>query len=222
MKPGILACVVLGAALTIGSGLWHGRASNRWGIPTSVAPAAEKLAGIPSEFGGWRLTRDESLDPKVVEILQCQAHVNRVYQHQETGQTVNVALMLGPPGPISVHTPEVCYSGQGYESEGVRIAFSFAGAAADQKEEFWSVRMKSREEEGASQQVYYAWSAGNHWSKPESPRWTFRSQPYLYKVQIAGIVPDETEGGPAQTPAQGLEDFVREFTAAARPFLLTP
>jgi hypothetical protein len=218
-KATILTASVL--ILTVASGMWHGRISNRWGPPTSMRPAMDKLPGIPRDMGDWTLVDEQELAPQVVEVLQCQSYLYRIYRHQKSGQKVNIVILLGPPGPISVHTPEICYSGQGFRPDGGRVTLALSQPEKPEKDEFWSVRMKPLQEDGFVQQVYYAWSAGDRWTKPDNPRWTFRRQPYLYKLQMASVQPRESEAN-ADSQSQGAENFLREFTVAARPFLISP
>lgn len=207
--------------LTVASGMWHGRISNRWGPPTAVRPALEMLPGVPREIGDWTLVDEQQLDPQVVDTLQCHGYLYRIYEHQESGQKVNVVVLLGPPGPISVHTPEICYSGQGFESDGQRVMHAVSRPGNSEQDQFWSVRMKPLQNDGSVQQVYYAWSDGSRWTNPESPRWAFRRQPYLYKLQLASVQPSESPAA-GDSQMQGAEDFLHEFSAAARPFIVSP
>src|SRR5579863_4164034 len=105
-------------ALTILSGVVSGVLSNRWGAPARAQLSAAKLADLPDEFGDWQLQSELPIDKDVLEILQCVGNVHKIYRNRETGQLVNVVLLLGPPGPISAHTPEICYSTRDYEQLG--------------------------------------------------------------------------------------------------------
>ena len=100
--------VVLIAALTVLSGIVHGRMSNRWGPSPDTLAAAAKLAEIPQRFGDWRQQGADELDKSSRDELQPAGYFVRRYENRQTGDIVSVTLLLGRPGPISVHTPEVC------------------------------------------------------------------------------------------------------------------
>lgn len=239
MKIGTLLLACAAVILTLLSGLWQGQIRNRWGAAPAVAPAIQALEEMPREFGSWQSVRDLELEKTVVEILECSGYVHRLYQHKTTGQVVNVVVLLGPPGPISVHTPEVCYAGQGFEAAGERRRVELAAKNKKERNEFWSVRMNNAKDASASQEVLYAWSTGGAWETPESPRWTYRRQPYLYKIQAASLAvnngplaPMQSELASAAGKAEkksseevptidqtGLEDFVQQFVTAAAPNL---
>ena len=50
-----------------------------------------------------------------LEIGQIDGYLSRTYTNQGTGATVSLLIVGGKPGPISVHTPDICFSGAGYE-----------------------------------------------------------------------------------------------------------
>jgi hypothetical protein len=119
-----------------------------------------------------------------VAILQCPAYVVRVYEHEQTGDVVNVALLMGPPGPISVHTPEVCYSSREYTPDGERRRISIT-AADDKVHSLWQLSLNSNNLDASSLRVFYGWSTGTTWEAVERPRFCFGGLPHLYKLQVA-------------------------------------
>src|SRR5512140_3244808 len=102
--------VVLVAGLTIFSGYLQGRLRNRWGTPADLVAAAKLLEATPTEFGRWKLEKQTPLSENVARLLECAGYISGNYVDQATGEVVSVVVLLGPPGPISVHTPEICYS----------------------------------------------------------------------------------------------------------------
>src|SRR5688500_18136023 len=88
---------------TVAAGALHGRMTARWGLRDTDQQAAEQLlTALPPEVGNWVLRDESELSPEVLKVLQCSAHISRVYEHQQTGDVATVAVLLGPPGPISV------------------------------------------------------------------------------------------------------------------------
>jgi hypothetical protein len=175
--------IVLVSTLLVG--LVQGRISNRWGVRQDAAAAAEQLRKLlPDEVGNWRVRSEDKLPQAVIDILQCPAYITRVYEHQQTGDIVNLAVLLGPPGPISVHTPEVCYSSREFTPDGDRRKTTVTDQAGHEHT-LWHLPLKANNLGGTSLRVFYGWSTGSTWGAPEYPRYMFGSLPHLYKLQVA-------------------------------------
>ena len=203
----LLATTSILLAGTIGVGVLHGRLSNRWGPQGDAHLAARRLTDpLPPVVGNWRVRREAEIEQAVLDMLQCPAYVSRVYDHQQTGDVIAVAVLLGPPGPISVHTPEICYSSHDYAVVGARSSVSLADAAGG-KHSFWEVRLKSSSLEEGPLRVLYGWSAGDWWSAAENPRFGYAGLPHLYKLQLASAA------SPHQLPGDfdPYQDFLSQF-----------
>ena len=80
--------------------------------PVETAQAAERLDAMPLELGEW--------DGEVGEVKAGEAGagvagcIKRRYVHRKTGAVVSLFLVCGRPGPVSIHTPEVCYGASGF------------------------------------------------------------------------------------------------------------
>ena len=170
---------------TLGVGIVHGRLSNRWGLQANAELASQRLQPpLPETVGNWRMRHEDKLPSAVTAILQCPAYVVRVYEHQQTGDVVNVAVLLGPPGPISVHTPEVCYSSREYTPDGERRKTTVKDEN-DREHTLWQLPLNSNNLNASSLRVFYGWSTGTTWEAVEYPRFCFGSLPHLYKLQVA-------------------------------------
>lgn len=197
---------VLVIGLTILSGVVSGSLTNRWGAPASAKLSIARLTELPDEFGDWQSQLDVPMDREVIELLQCTGHVQRVYRNRETGQQVNAALLLGPAGPISAHTPEVCYSTQDYNRVGAK-RWDRIRLANDVEANVWRMQFHSNSLQGETLSVAYAWNAGQGWLAPDSPRFAFAGQPMLFKLQLS----TRTD---ADLPAEGgdaCESFLQAF-----------
>lgn len=203
--------ITLVTALTVLSGAIQGRLSNRWGPSRDTLAAATKLQGIPDQIGNWQLRSSEEIDADTAALLQCAGYVLREYWNEETGETVRVAVLLGPSGPISVHLPEICYSGAGYSVAGEtqRVAVPTAQGS---EEEFWAVNLRKNDFNADALRVYYAWSTGGPWSAPDDARFQFVGSPYLYKIQLASYLPPEADLETHDT----CRNFLRDFATIAR------
>src|SRR5262245_47209036 len=89
---------------TLWGGWLQGRMVNQRGNTNELLTIAAKQLREPlrDQQGNWRLVNESAFSEDVVRMLQCPAHVNRTYMHQQTGDVVTVTVIVGPPGPISV------------------------------------------------------------------------------------------------------------------------
>jgi hypothetical protein len=198
-------------ALTIASGAIAGAFSNRWGAPASLTAAAERFASFPATVGEWQLEESESFEPAVAEILECAASTRRVYRHAETGKAMLVALHVGPPGPTSVHTPEVCLSSQDYEQIGTRERIQVLSAARGGGS-FWKADYRARTVDGGASHFIYGWSTGEGWVAAQRPRFEFVGHRLLYKLQVSSPYNELDEEG------KGDDDY-QDFLEALLPEL---
>jgi hypothetical protein len=212
-----LAATGLVMVATVVSGVLQGRMRNRWGPSPDMVAAADRLAQVPDRFADWRLQSSEELDESTRNMLECAGYFARNYVNQATGEAVSVTVLLGPPGPIAVHTPEVCFASRNYQSRGKRerVAIRRSGAAGD---EFWALDFKLNDLQGDTLRTYYAWSIGEHWLAPDDPRFQYAGSPYLYKIQLSSRLPTETNpevGDPCRR-------FLHDFLPAANKCLTDP
>jgi hypothetical protein len=93
---------------------------------------------------------------------------------------VEVILVCGRPGPIAVHTPDVCLRGNGHSLVAATAKYTTASA------EFWTA--KFRNDDAAvpgSLRMLWSWNAGEGWKASASPRLEFARHPALYKLYMA-------------------------------------
>jgi len=180
-----LLCVVFLLAATLGAGLVQGRLTNRWGVRPDARLAANQLAPkLPDEVGNWKVQQDVKFLPQVSRILQNPAYLNRVYVNQQTGDQVQIAVIVGHPGPVSVHTPEICYSAKDYTVSATRRKTSVAVGSASH--DFWELPLKPTNPLiGSPLRVFYAWSTGVKWEAATHPRFGYGGLPHLYKLQMS-------------------------------------
>jgi hypothetical protein len=152
-----------------------------------------------------------------IDMLQCSGYIHRTYVHRKTGQAVNVAVLVGPPGPTSVHIPEICYSSEGYDIQGASQRFDVpqSGAEAD---EFWGVTFRSLNQSIGLLQVGYGWSDGGRWVAPDHPRISFGRRPLLYKLQLAVVCPTSTDIRHYDV----CRDFLADFLPVLQQSLINP
>lgn len=199
--------------LTVAAGLVHGYWSDRWAPPVETAQAAERLTAIPLVVGDW--------DGKDVEVKPGQAgagiagSVQRCYTHRATGVAVVLALVCGRPGPVSIHTPESCYTASGYDFG------SRSPVKVDPAANFWTadaVRTKATEETRV--RLFWGWNTGAGWSAPNDARTTFARAPVLYKLYALrelNSLAEPLAGDPGQVFLQALLPALDETLFAPGP-----
>ena len=195
---------LLAMGLTVASGAAIGKMSNRWGPSQTSLAAARKLEEFPEQFGNWKLKSSEGMSETAVKMLECSGYISRVYKNQESGESVNLAVIVGPSGPISVHTPEVCFSSRDHKTLESRKPTA-VGASGDQ---FWAMTFESNDVNANLIRVYYGWTPGNQWEATENPRFSFAGCPYLYKIQLASHIPAGTDLTNTDPCKNFLEDFI--------------
>lgn len=210
-------CVLL--ALTLVSGFVQGKLTNRWGRPADLTAAAEQFRQIPTEFGEWQLQKPEKMSDIVVDMLQCAGYINGSYVNRSTGEVVNAFVILGPPGPISVHTPEVCYSSKNYEISESRSRVKIGDPKTSQNE-LWAMTLRSNDVSADLLRVYYGWGNAGHWTAPESPRVTYGGDSLLFKIQLAAYLPPDTDLNQQDTCRRFLEAFLPVLNPAI--FAISP
>jgi hypothetical protein len=178
--------------------------------------AGEKLASFPEKFDDWEVKTSHRLDQDAIDQLEPYGYFQREYVNRTTGAAVYVTALLGPTGPISVHTPEVCYAGRDHRQIGERQRITVPGK--DGENSLWKTSFRLRGVDAQEQNIYYAWSVGDRWIAPDSPRLSFAAKPYLYKIQLSTSVrTGDSESTP--DPAAG---FAAELFPALKKYMQTP
>ncbi len=206
-----------GLILLVASGVLHGLWTQRWWPSRDLETATARLNEVPLRVGEWQ-GRDVPMGREVVERSGLAACWTRRYTHAGGRRGVTVVLMCGRAGPTSVHTPEWCYGGAGYERLGVtaRHALEWGpGRAA----EFWTADFRRPSATAPSfLRIFWAWSPDGVWSAPGSPRITFARHEALYKLYVLR----ETEGTHEPLSAEPCLDFLRELLPVLERTLFPP
>src|SRR5687768_8550568 len=167
----VCSLVLLGS--TIGAGWMQQSMSHTWGHPRERERAGDRLLkALPEQMGDWRFDQDVPFTEAVLDMLQKPAHISRVYENMRTGDVVTVAVTVGHPGPIAVHTPEVCYSSRDYQVPAGRTRRDIQ-TADGQAHSLWSLHLNPRDPGELPIQVMYGWSTGTTWEAAEHPRYSY-------------------------------------------------
>jgi Protein of unknown function (DUF3485) len=213
-KPGRYQ-LLIGAAvvvLTIASGFVDRRLSMGLSTNVDLAPVGKHLETLPEQLGEWQLQASRPMEPQIVATLQCSGNVLRKYINRATGEVIDLSIIVGPAGPTSVHTPEVCYSSRDYEQLGVPKEFQVR-ARENPLESFWGLSFRARGPRPDQLTVAYAWNDGDGWRAASHPRFQYSGRRMLYKLQLASnSIPSETSS--SHDPIRSfLVDFLPVFDA---------
>lgn len=195
---------LLAAALTIVSGLAFGWLDARWADTPDLAAIGSKLENLPDQCGDWTLVEHQGLADNARELLRCYGDTVRVYVNAKSGSRLTVAVLFGPRGPIAVHTPEICYSGQGVEQQAPRQRIELTSGGVEHQ--LWQTNFLSKVDGQPELEVFYAWSDGGSWQAAERPRYWLTDR--LYKIQLAGPPPSD---GQTSESLQFLELFLQQL-----------
>ena len=201
-----LASVVAVAAL-IGAGLIHGSWTNRWRQSRELERAVAGLEGVPLKAGRWK-GEEFDLDARMIERAGVDGWRGVRYTDPDTHNSLTVLLVCGRAGPVSVHTPDVCYGGAGYKMLGKPERHTFADGV-----EFRVVRFRKQGlGETRVLRVFWAWSTqGTRWEAPDVPRLSFGSAPALYKLYVVRELAAPDEPVDEDPAVDLLRRFVSEF-----------
>ena len=176
--------LVLCVGLTVLSGVLRGVVDQRWGFAEGMIQAAERVKSLASQIGPWHVTHEQALDSEAAEMLRCAGSLVRTYVHEDTGEAVSLIFLVGPAGPLAIHTPEVCYGSSNFTV--VEQRRHVVVQDVEKNEHPFSVITFSENKVGQRlQRVYYAWNRSGQWMAPDRPRSAFAGMPMLYKVQVA-------------------------------------
>jgi Protein of unknown function (DUF3485) len=205
MRPLLLAVI---AVLLVADGYVHGLWTGRWQTSHELEQAVARLPSVPMSIGDWQ-AEARTLPERHAEIAGFSGYLLRTYRNRQDGSVVNVLLACGPPGPLSVHTPEVCFVGAGFEplEQAKRVDLRPAGAGGGA--EFWKASYgKSQSVAPERLRVFWSWHARGTWQVPDNPRWTFAGLPVIDKLYVTWPLNGSMEESNDVVQAKFMEAFL--------------
>ncbi len=163
----------------IACGVVHGVWTDRWRLSAEPAQSAARLQQVALSLGDWEGTAVPG--PQGKDLAGSLYHR---YTNRKTGRTVTLFMVCDRPGPVSIHTPDVCYEAVGYEvSKPTPFAPKLPGVDAGS---FWTARFhKKRGSDGTGDlRIFWSWNAGTGWQAADDARTKFASYPALFKLYL--------------------------------------
>lgn len=175
--------VLLGLALIALTGLVHGLWSNRWSQSEALGQACSRLEKLSMTLGAWK-SRAQTISEDRLTQAEIQGYARRFFTHPEHSQPIGMLIMCGVPGPVSVHTPQYCYSGAGYTMVGEPMKIEIPLQDKSIAKVFTARFYKPQAPGSPPLRIFWTWSVGEGWEAPSMPRWTFRRASALFKVYV--------------------------------------
>ncbi len=185
----------------ITAGIVHGFWTDRWQLAEAVADAVARLDDVPRAVGDWQggpLETAPTNDPGIPGQLYLR------YVNRKTGDAVSIALVCGRVGPVSIHTPDVCYKASGYA---VARHAPFEVKFGNELARFYTTEAaKEHAADPTRLRIFWSWYAGGRWEVSDNPRFDFARLPVLFKFYA---IREVTPGTPLE--ADPCVDFLRQF-----------
>lgn len=85
-------------------------------IRPEAVPPGKPLAGFPREIGGWHLLREGVIEPEVMEVLQADDVLTRVYVNPALRESADlyIAAFRSQRNGKAPHSPKNCLPGNGW------------------------------------------------------------------------------------------------------------
>ena len=181
-RPAFLAAIAALAATGYLQGIW----TDRWTSSPDVGAAAGRLGQIPVTVDGWQAYDLEPLTARILERAGIVGYVSRRFVERSTGDSATVLLVCGRPGPISLHTPDVCFPGAGMSQVTAPRGLAPRPGSLASAPRFQEAKFSKGDPADVPSYltVRWAWNAGGGWATPTAPRLAFASAPALYKLYV--------------------------------------
>lgn len=174
------------AALCLGSVADSAINGTETGDTAALKSATARLADVPAVIGHW-VSTDSELSEHEIKVAGIEGYIRREYRNPQTGFVVNLTILCGPAGPMSVHPPTACFQGIGYTLLTGPTPTTAKPDTAGKSERFEFNKSTFKQGDASVPElvrVFWGWSNDGQWSAPSTPRFAFRGQSYLYKIYV--------------------------------------
>jgi hypothetical protein len=168
------------------------------------------LQSLPRTIGDWQ-GQDQELDARQLQIGEIAGYVARRYEHARTRSSFTVLLVCGRAGPIAVHTPDVCYAGNGFVMAGGVVPYTAHYGDPPRQATFAAAKLVKEAAVPTHLRIWWAWDGDGTWRTPAQPRWTYAGQPFLYKLYVIREMASGEDRGGDEAVAEFLKVFLPEL-----------
>jgi hypothetical protein len=173
-----LPCIAAVVAVLL-TGVVHGVWTDRWS--TLEAATTARLECLPMTLGDWK-GQDVEIDRRFLgPVTGC---IHRRYVNQRNGVAVSLTLVSGRPGPVAIHTPDVCYVASGFRPASAEKFVPRLDPSLPAAEFMTAQFVKSKSAEQTNLRVFWSWNADGRWVVADTPRFAFAPYRVLYKLHL--------------------------------------
>jgi Protein of unknown function (DUF3485) len=174
---------VLALTVVIGTGVVHGFWTDRWGVGEKIQRAVDSLDEVPRQLGDWEGTE---LKTTGRELQDVPGQLSIQYVNRKTGDAIRLDLICGRAGPVSIHTPDVCYAASGFRV-GKRIDYELKGENITGSPHFYTSDMSQQNTaaDANPKRLFWSWRTRQGWQVAENPRIQFAGQSVVYKFYLS-------------------------------------
>jgi hypothetical protein len=206
--------ILASATLLLGTGILHGYITNRWGSSAPLQHAIDRLDRLPLNVGNWEGSL-RKLDTEQQTIRTSGAFVLARYVNHDTGQALQITLVCGRPGTLSLHPPTICFPSHGYEEKDRPRKLAVSLKDSGQKTE-WIAADFTRPVAGGDEWTHILWCYGvdGDWIAPDNPRISLAIRQTVYKLYVARVGFGEEPTGQNDPSVAFLNVFLPELQKA--------
>ena len=175
----------------------------------------KRLEHVPLEFGDW-VGEVKAYNEDQFIRSKCNGCFSSMYENKRTGDAVTVYLVSGTARNATIHTPDWCYRGAGYEMKAKPNSYRIS--SDDISSEF--VTTTFNRETAFEQQhlrIFWTFSENGTWEGPVRAKIHFAGKSALFKMYLISPIlkrDDSVESSPAK---QFAEDFMPILTEVLFP-----
>lgn len=205
--------LVLATVLLLMDGVVYGRWTDRWGSAPLVQDAVARLDRVPLRIGSWHGATVPQAEEQATRA-GCAGSWVRRYERSD-GAVVFVMLACGRPGPLAVHTPDVCYTGSGYTQSEPAVQFTADRNGDGAPATFWKTRFSKPDAlVPVNLRLFWSWHSDDSWRAPRNPRLEFAGAPVLHKLYVIREMDGQDDQRDDSIASEFLTAFMPAFDAA--------
>ena len=164
-------------------------------IAASVTAAdfVSRVEAVPASVGSWESAGDSDVSEQVRQTAGAVGHVSRTYRNSDTGEEVDLWLIVGHARDVVRHTPNVCYISHGFRQVGTTNKIHFDLPGDSEPQVFLNGRfIKEDHHERVQVRVFWAWNGNEEgkyrWDAPDHVRLYYGNNRALYKIYFTSSV----------------------------------
>lgn len=178
-----------------------------WRSGTQAGPLGLDTSQAPSEIGVHRAVTDAPLEPEVLEMLQPDSYVMRLYRSEAAPEVWLYLASYSGLGTTGAHDPAVCYPANGWDLQGLSDReVALPGGEA------LTAKLLLAAQSGKEELVLYWFQPVDRWTRPAPAEQLLRAydgfagRPQYVFVRLSTPIDDDRPRS-----EQVLIDFARDL-----------